>query len=325
MSGPTPERRSVRPGGAAREGGDAGAPRERSAAARAEARSYYGQPVLKEPVWSPEIAWYFFFGGMAGASSGLAYLAGLRGNEALARRAWLVAMGCLTISPPLLIKDLGRPERFLNMLRMFKVTSPMSVGSWVLAGSGGATGIAALATLTGRPRALGRLARPSAAALGLPLATYTGALLAQTSVPVWHEARRVLPAVFAAGAATTAGAAATALTPVAHAAPARRLALLGAAAELAAVQAMQDGLGEVGGPYREPPAHAYGQAARALTAGGALLLGAGAARSRAAALAGSAALLAGAACERWSVFTAGFRSARDPRYTIAPQRARRGR
>ena len=97
-----------------------------------EVRSYHGQPVLKQPVWTWEIPLYFFTGGAAGASAGLAYLGELSGNDELARRAWAVALAGLTVSPALLISDLGRPPRFLNMLRMFKVTSPMSVGTWVL-------------------------------------------------------------------------------------------------------------------------------------------------------------------------------------------------
>jgi hypothetical protein len=317
MSEPAAAPSPSRPGFPAREGTQNGA---------ATVEGYYGQPVLKEPVWSPEIPLYFFLGGAAGASTGLAYVAELRGNDVLARRAWSVALTALTLSPPLLIKDLGRPERFLNMLRMFKVTSPMSVGSWVLTGAGGATGVAWISTASGRLRRLGRLAKPSAALLGLPLSTYTGTLLAQTSVPAWHEARRYLPAVFAAGAATSAGAAAAAITPPADASPARRLALLGAAAELASVQAMEKQLGgDLGEPYRSGRAAAYGKAARALIAAGALLLASFGARSRTAARAGGLGLLAGALCERWSVFEAGFESARDPRYTVAPQRERKGR
>jgi Polysulphide reductase, NrfD len=304
--------------GAPAAGGRRSATREEGAARD----SYYGKPILKEPVWTPEIPWYFFLGGLGGASGGLAYLSELRGSEVLARRAWLIALAALGMSPVLLISDLGRPERFLHMLRMFKVTSPMSVGSWVLAGSGTTTGLAALHATTGRLGSLARVGRPAAAALGLPLATYTGALLSQTAVPVWHEARRELPALFAAGAAASAGAAATAMTPVAHAGPARRLALVGAVAELALVGAMDRRLGELGQPYHEGAGGNFSQAARGLTAAGALLLGARAQRSRAAAVLGGGMMLAGALCERWSVFKAGFQSARDPSYTVAPQRRR---
>src|SRR5205085_11988413 len=140
-------------------------------------------------VWSWEIPCYFFTGGMAGASAGLAYLAELRGNDVLGRRAWMSALGAVAISPALLTSDLGVPTRFLNMLRMFKVTSPMSVGSWILSASGTTTGLAAINTLTGLFPGAAAVAKPVAALLGLPLSTYTGALIANTSVPVWHEAR----------------------------------------------------------------------------------------------------------------------------------------
>ena len=285
--------------------------------------TYYGQPVIKQPVWRAEIPWYLFAGGMAGASAGLACVSELRGSRVLARRAWAVALAGVGVSPALLVADLGRPARFLNMLRVFKVTSPMSVGSWVLAASAAATSVSAINTFTGRLRTVALAAKPAAGLLGLPLSTYTGALLAQTAVPVWREARDELPALFAAGAAASAGAAACVLTPVADAAPARRLALLGAAAELATAPLMQRRLGELAEPYRTRGAAAtFGHAARGLTAAGATLVAARGARSRVAAGAGGALLLAGAVCERWSVFRAGFESARDPVYTVAPQRRR---
>jgi formate-dependent nitrite reductase membrane component NrfD len=301
---------------------DSAARRSRPGASEAARRdSYYGQPVIKEPVWTPEIPVYFFVGGLAGASGTFAFLSGRRHPE-LARRAWLTSLAGLMISPALLISDLGRPKRFLNMLRMFKITSPMSVGSWVLAGSGTATGAVALHELSGRFPLLGRVSRPLAGLLGLPLATYTGALIAQTSVPVWHEARKELPALFAAGAAASAGAAATALAPVEEAGPARRLAVIGASAELAVAATMELRLGELGEVYHEAPAVHYRRVAGALTATGAIVTATAARRSRGAALAGAAMLLAGAMCERWSVFKAGFASARDPKYTVAPQRRR---
>src|SRR5437588_9079863 len=102
--------------------------------------SYHGQPVIKEPIWTWEIPCYFYTGGLAGASAGLACLSQLRGNDVLARRAWAAALAGNTLSPLLLTSDLGRPLRALNMFRMFKVTSPMSVGSWILLASGNATG-----------------------------------------------------------------------------------------------------------------------------------------------------------------------------------------
>lgn len=284
--------------------------------------SYYGQPIIKEPVWTPEIPWYLFAGGLAGASATFAYLNELSGEHVLARRAWLSAFAGVAVSPALLISDLGRPMRFFNMLRMLKVTSPMSVGSWVLAAAGGATALSALHAFTGRLRLVASATRPSAAIFGLPLATYTGALIAQTAVPVWHEARLELPPLFAAGAAASAGAAATMLTPVQHAGAARRLALIGGAAEIGLATVMELRLGQLGEPYSTGAAGAYKHAARGLTLAGGALIAARGAGSRTAAAAGGALMLAGAACERWSVFKAGFQSARDPKYTVEMQRRR---
>jgi formate-dependent nitrite reductase membrane component NrfD len=284
--------------------------------------SYYGRPVIKEPVWKPEIPVYFFTGGMAGASAGLAYLAEQTGNDPLARRAWLVALGGIGVSPVLLISDLGVPSRFFNMLRMFKVTSPMSVGSWILSASGATTALAAANSVTGMLKGPAAIAKPAAALLGLPLSTYTGALIANTAVPVWHEARVTLPALFAGGAAASAGAAATILTPVADAAPARRLALMGAAAELVATNVMEQRLGSLGEPYHEGPSGTLARTAKVLTAVGGLAIGAWGHRRRSAAVLGGAALLSGALAERFAVFRAGSASAKDPKYTVGPQRER---
>jgi formate-dependent nitrite reductase membrane component NrfD len=170
-----------------------------------EVRSYYGQPILKEPTWTWEIPAYFFTGGLAGASADLSLVARLAGNHVLARRALLVALGGVGVSPVLLISDLGRPERFYEMLRVLKPTSPMSVGTWVLSAFGTSTGIAAASDVFGIfPRA-GRFFEALSALLGPALATYTAVLIADTSVPVWHEARRELPLVFAASSAASCG------------------------------------------------------------------------------------------------------------------------
>jgi formate-dependent nitrite reductase membrane component NrfD len=288
---------------------------------RAEITSYYGRPVLKPPVWKPEIPVYFFTGGIAGASAGLALAAEARGNEELSRRAWLNAFVAVGMSPALLVSDLGRPLRFLNMLRLFKVTSPMSVGSWVLAAGGLTTTLAAADAWTGLvPAPVGRASRVASAALGLPLATYTAALIANTAVPVWHEARRILPFVFAAGAATSASAAALVTTAPQSAAPARRLAVGAAVVAVTATEVMTRRLGALGAPYRSGAAGRLKRAALGLTAAGAGVVGALGARSRPAAVAGGALLLGGALCERWSIFRAGFQSAADPEATVGPQR-----
>jgi formate-dependent nitrite reductase membrane component NrfD len=294
-------------------------PRERAMVPEAEPRSYYGQPVIKEPVWTPEVPVYFFFGGLAGASAGLAALAEATGNQTLARRAWLNALGGIAVSPLLLISDLGRPARFLNMMRLFKVTSPMSVGSWILSACGAAVSAAALDAWTGLLPRGGRAARLAAGTLGMPLATYTAALIANTAVPVWHRARFTLPFVFAGSSAMSAGGAAAIATPARDAAPARRLAIAGAVVAVGATQLMEHRLGELAEPYSQKAAGKLKRAALALTIAGAGLMAATGRRREGAAAAGTL-LLAGAACERFAIFRAGFQSARDPKYTVGPQR-----
>ena len=88
----------------------------------AEFRSYYGRPVIKEPAWTIEVPWYFFVGGMAGAAAPLAVAARMAGNERLARSAVTVAAAGVAVGTPLLVSDLGRPERFHHMLRVIKPT-----------------------------------------------------------------------------------------------------------------------------------------------------------------------------------------------------------
>ncbi len=288
-----------------------------------ETRNYYGRPVLKEPTWTWEIPAYFFAGGLAGASSGFALMARLAGNDELARRAHLVALGGAAVSPVLLISDLGRPERFYEMLRVIKPTSPMSIGTWVLSAFGATTGVAVTHDLLGIFPRLGRLAEAISAALGLPLATYTAVLIADTSVPVWHEARRELPLVFAASSAASAGAAALILTPVENDGPARRLAAGGTLLEFGAVELMKRRLGKfMAEPYEGGRPDRFDKLSKALSGVGAAITAFAGRKSRAVTVVGGTMILAGALCERWSIYEAGFPSSRDPKYTVMPQRER---
>src|SRR6202022_4308532 len=141
-------------GGSRRPGGRRRGPRPERGAAVSQ-RGYYGRPVLKPPVWTPEVAIYFWLGGLAGISALLSFAARLAGNQRLARASLFTSFAALLGCPPLLIADLGRPERFYNMLRVFKPTSPMSVGSWVLSVFGGALGVAAAAEGGGGLRPIG--------------------------------------------------------------------------------------------------------------------------------------------------------------------------
>ena len=287
-----------------------------------ETRSYYGRPVLKEPVWKQEIPWYLFTGGLGGASAVLSAVARVAGNERLARRSIYIGAASDAVSPLLLIADLGRPERFLNMLRVFKVTSPMSVGSWILAVSSSASSLSAFLHAIRRFHRISDAARAVAAGSGAPLAVYTGTLFADTAIPVWHEARHELPFLFGSSAAASAGAAAAIAVPPAEAAPARRLAVGGALVENAVMVAMERRLGMIGEPYKEDEAGRYAKLAKACTLGGAGLLALAGRRSRLASIAGGTLVLGGEAALRWSVFKAGFQSARDPKYTVIPQRER---
>ena len=292
------------------------------AAAGSEMRSYYGQPIIKEPTWTWEIPTYFFTGGVAGASAVLSTAAKLTGNERLSRAALYIGATADLVSPALLISDLGRPERFHHMLRVVKVTSPMNIGSWVLLVSGGASTTAAVLQRLDRLRPV-RVAASIVSTLAGPLlATYTGVLVADTAVPVWHEGRHELPWIFGASAAASAGAAASVFVPPRDAGPARRLAVAGILAEGVLMQAMEMRLGTVGEVYRQGAAGKFSRAAKGLALAGATLLATRGRKSRTAAVAGGALACAGELCLRWAVFKAGSQSARDPKYVVESQRER---
>ncbi|WP_407567162.1 NrfD/PsrC family molybdoenzyme membrane anchor subunit [Polymorphospora sp. A560] len=295
---------------------------ERLMVPKAEFRSYYGLPVLNAPTWrAADIAGYLFLGGLAGASSTLGAAAELAGRPRLAAGLKVGAAGALGGSLYALIHDLGRPERFLNMLRVFKPSSPMSVGSWLLAGYGPLAGLAAGSQVTGLLPRLGRFGTAGAALLGPAVAAYTAALIADTAVPTWHEAYRELPALFVGSAAASAGGLGLLVAPAGEAGPARRAAVLGTAVELVAARRMDRRLGLVAEPLREGAGGWLLRAGRAFGIGGAVLAVAGRRSRTATALAG-AAFLAGAVCTRFGFFTAGVASARDPMYTVTPQRER---
>lgn len=290
----------------------------------AEFSSYYGRPVLRKPTWEPlDIAGYLYLGGLAGASSLLAAGAGVTGRPALGRVAKLGAAGGITLSLAALVHDLGRPARFLNMLRVFKPTSPMSVGSWILSGYAPLALAAAATEVSGRYRLVGSAATAGAAVLGPAVATYTAVLLSDTAVPSWHEGYRQLPFVFAGSAATAAAGLALVAAPPAQAGPARRMAALGAVLELGTFQVMRQRMGLSAEPFEQGKPHRLLRAAEALTAGGAALAVLSArVRDRRLAVAAGAALLTGSAAQRFGVFHAGVASAEDPRYTVVPQRER---
>ncbi len=298
-----------------------------------EFTSYYGRPVVRAAPWQEEIPAYIFFGGLAAGSSLLAAGADLTDRPALRRAGRIAALGSLGVGMIALIHDLGRPERFLNMMRVIKPTSPMSFGTWILAAYGPGAGVAGAAELArllphgGGPvgrlvTSLGRPAGLAAAAIAPAVASYTGILLADTATPAWHGAYRELPALFVSSAAAASGGLGMICAPPEEASPARRLAVAGAASELIIEPLMERSMGLSAETMHRGRAGRLMAAARWLTAAGGLGAAFVAHRSRWAAIASGAALLAGSACTRFGVFEAGQASARDPKYTVVPQRER---
>ena len=301
----------------------------------AEFTSYYGRPIVKASPWEHDIPAYLFLGGVAAGSSLLAAGADLTDRPALRRTGRLGAVVGLTLSMAALVRDLGRPERFLNMLRVVKVTSPMSIGTWILTAYGPFAGLAAASELRGllprriRTGVLGRLVGASgtpaglvAAAFAPAVASYTAVLLSDTATPTWHEAHRQLPFVFVGSACAASGGLGMIGAPLTEAGPARRLAVGGALLELAVERRMEQAMGITAEPLHAGHAGQLMRASQVLTiagAAGAALLGG---RSRTAAVVSGAALMAGSACLRFGIFDAGQASARDPRYTVVPQRER---
>jgi hypothetical protein len=167
---------------------------------------YYGIPLLKEPPWTWEIPLYFFVGGAAGAAAVIGAIADYTGSDRklVEHARWIAAAGAV-ISPALLVADLGRPERFLAMLRVFKPQSPMSVGVWTLLGFSSAAAAAAFAGILksrygpSMPvRVLENAGQAASLAFGLPFSNYTGVLIGATAIPVWNRNVGGLPLHFAA-------------------------------------------------------------------------------------------------------------------------------
>jgi formate-dependent nitrite reductase membrane component NrfD len=287
----------------------------------AEFSSYYGRPLLKETVWGPDIPSYLFLGGLAGASSALAAGAHLSGHPELARTAKIGAAGAISLSMGALVHDLGRPARFVNMLRVFKVTSPMSVGTWILSAYTPLALSAATSSVTRKLPRAGIAATVTAAALGPAVAAYTSVLIGDTAAPAWHDAHRELPYLFVGSAATAAGGLGLLTVTPQAALPAARLATIGAVAELTAERLLDRRLGSAAEPYRMGRSGALMRVGQLLAVGGTAgaLLGR---RKRAVSALSGAALLAGSLVTRFGVFEAGRASVRDPKYTVGPQRER---
>lgn len=312
--------------------------KEERMAADFEFSSYYGRPVVKAPPWEWPIGAYLFLGGVAGGSALLSAGAQLTGNAPLRRSTRVAAFTAAAAGSGCLVLDLGRPERLLNMFRVFKVTSPMSVGSWLLGAFGVSSAIPALAEcddITSRRLPLPGWARcllhgaagPAgmvAGVLGGPLAGYTAVLLGDTSNPTWNDAKYHLPYVFVSSASLAASGLAMVTTPFSSAGPARVLAMGAAASDVVATRAMEAAMEpETVAPLHDGRPGKLMKASEYLVAAGGIGTAlATATKSRAVSIVSGLALLAGSACTRFGVLNGGLAAVKDPGATIEPQKRR---
>jgi len=290
--------------------------------------TYYDRPVIKEPVWKPVVAAYFYTGGTAGAASTLAAAAQLFGRgemRGLVKRArWIAAAGT-TLGMGLLVEDLGVKSRFLNMLRVFRPTSPMSVGSWIL----GASTTASAGAVVFRTRAplLGDLAGVAAGAGGMPLSGYTAALVTNSAVPIWQAIRTSLPPLFVASAMNGAASLLDMMTlSPAEQRVVQRFGVAGKMAELVAAERVQkdaDKVERVGRPLKEGVGGSFWRLAK-LTTAASLVLSLLPGRWRWKRWIGGLLGTIGAVSTRFAIFYAGIASSRDPRATFEQQRAGHG-
>jgi formate-dependent nitrite reductase membrane component NrfD len=306
--------------------------------------NYYGLPAVKASPYGWKIGTYFFTGGLAGSAQVLAVVADLVGGRcSVVRWGRYLALAGAAVSPVLLIADLHTPQRWYNMLRIFRKTSPMSIGSWTLTAFGTLSGLTALGQLaedvTGSPRGrwLARLCGLPAGVAGALMSVYTGTLLAATSTPLWACLPRLVPALFGASAAATAAAAvsvAQELTgaPEGEKEAVGRFALAAGGAELALAAAADRGMHRQGldEPLRRDPrvaalgvgAVGLGMVVPLVIHGWQALTGR---RSRAASLLAAGSALAGGFLLRAAVLFAGNQSARRPedyfRFTQPPPAA----
>jgi polysulfide reductase-like protein len=289
------------------------------------ATSYHGQPVLKPPTWTWQIPLYLFVGGTAGTSAVIALVAHVAGNLGLVRAALWVAFAGALLSPPLLIADLGLPSRFLNMLRVFKLRSAMSVGAWTLVAFSSAVGLAVVCReliIAGYAYSflmfLEWVAEFVGALSGLILASYTSVLLGVTAIPVWSENRKLLPAIFLAGGL---GSSAAVLELAGFRLPATQLlGLVAAAAETVAAIIIETRGRYVDRPLREGSVGWLTRIGALLAGPVSLLLRIFWAQSPAGRQLAAISFLIGAVIGRYAWIAAGRASSRDPQALFQVQR-----
>ncbi|MGH7327131.1 MAG: NrfD/PsrC family molybdoenzyme membrane anchor subunit [Polyangiaceae bacterium] len=280
--------------------------------------SYYGRSIVKPHQWKPEIPLYFWVGGTAGAASVACVLARMRKAHGLATVHKRVALAGAMLAPILLTRDLGVPHRFYKMLRVFKPTSPMSVGSWILTAFGGTLTASTLAELMGW-NVVSAATEVLAALMGPAVASYTAVLISNTATPIWHEAYGELPFVFVASGIAGSGALGVFFAPPHERGSARRAMLLGQLAVLGSMKYMEKSLGEpLSEPYHKGKS---GAIQRASTILGMAAAGIGLVGGKSGFLGRLAAglTIASGILERFAILEAGKESARDPKYVVATQ------
>lgn len=283
---------------------------------------YYRLPLLKEPVWIWSVPAYFYVGGVAGGSAVLAaFAAGKRRLRTLASWCRFFAFAGSTVGPALLTWDLGKMTRFFNMLRVIRPSSPMSIGSWALAGTGM---LSTLSLLEGK-RSTPGIAGYGTACGGIILAGYTGVLLGNTANPLWQEKRVVLPVLFTASAvASTAGLLEMLPLNKHEEKVVQRFGLIGKVGEAACMIAMERSTREnedaVSAVKQGRGGTLWTAAKVTLVAGVAVSLVPG--RSPAKRMLGGALTTVGALCLRFALMETGKAAAREPQATVRPQRLR---
>ncbi len=287
--------------------------------------SYHGNPVLKPPTWTWEVPLYLFIGGASGAAAVIAVVAYFAGELAVTRAAMWIALGGAFLSPPLLISDLGRPARFLYMLRVFKWRSAMSVGVWTLVAFSSAVAVAALCrelTVAGITISFVTQLEPItlvfSALFGMLLASYTSVLLSVTAVPVWSENRRRLPIIFVAGGL---GSASAVLELLGFIIPVTQtLGLVASAIEAVMALVLEFRKRPVDRPLREGASGQLLRIAALLSGLVPLVLRIGWSTSSDARYIAAISFLAGALVTRYGWLLAGRASSRDPQALFAIQR-----
>lgn len=287
--------------------------------------TYYGQPLLKQSVWRADIPLYYFAGGAAGAALTLGAAIQL-GSPARRKELrplsaachWIGIVGS-TAGAVFLVHDLGRASRFLYMLRVFRPTSPMNMGAWILS-------VAAPSAISAHLLAnrLGTLSGYVSGIFGAALASYTGVLVSNTVIPIWQESGRWLPILFAASGGT---AAASILDLVcddeASLRVTRPFGTAARAMEVAVawkIERVASAIPAVGEPFRHGAPSLLWKAAAAMTAAS-LVLSLAPGKSRAKTRGASVLGIAGSLCLRFAVHYLGNASSRDPRASFQQQRA----